>query len=167
MDAQVDQREMPVEPTTAGRAKKKRPSGQLASRRHKTRKGKLRLLTLNSLDARTAAYAGARKSIERLSVDMGGDDRLSEGEKQLIQHAAIIGAFATDFETCWVAGQPCVVAGQKIEFFDYLQAAKTQCRLLVAAVSGLPRRAKEVESLDNYLAQQPTTDTAEDEEVVS
>jgi hypothetical protein len=60
-----------------------------------------------------------------------------------------------------------VVAGQKIEFSDYLQAVKTQCRLLVAAVSGLPRRAKEVESLDSYLSQQPTTDTAEDEEVAS
>jgi hypothetical protein len=106
MDAQVDQHEMPAESTTARQAKK-RPSGQLSSKRRKTRKGKLRLLTLDSLDARTAAYAGARKSIERLSVDMGGDDRLSEGEKQLIQHAAIIGAIATDFETCWVAGQPC------------------------------------------------------------
>lgn len=137
MDAQVDQREMPAEVTPA---KRTRISGQLSSKRRKTRKGKLRLLTLDLLDARTAAYAGARKSIERLSVDMGGDDRLSEGEKQLIQHAAIIGAIATDFETCWVAGQPCVVAGQKIEFSDYLQAAKTQCRLLVAAGSGGIRR---------------------------
>jgi hypothetical protein len=82
-------------------------AGAALPRRSKTRQGKARLLTLDALDARTAAYADARKLIRDLSVDLGGEDRLSAGEHQLVQRAAMTGAIVADFEARRVAGQLC------------------------------------------------------------
>ena len=126
-----------MQPNTTVEQQAKSNGEATLPKRSKTRKGKIRLLTLDSLDARTAAYASASKLIETLSVDMGGMDQLSEGEKQLITRAAMIGAIATDFEARWVAGQ-------KVELSDYLQAVNAQRRVLATLVSGLPRRAKDI-----------------------
>lgn len=104
-------------------------------KRSRTRQGKSRLLTLDALDYRTAAYASATKLIETLSSDLGGSDQLSAGEKQLVTRAALTGAITADFETRWVAGE-------QIELGDYLMACRTQCRLL--ALLGLRRRQKDV-----------------------
>jgi hypothetical protein len=112
-----------------------RAADALSKERTKTRKGKARLLTLDALDYRTAAYAAARKLIATLSSDLGGDDQLSEGERQLVTRTALVGAIVSDFEARWVAGQ-------KIELGDYLQACRTQCRLL--ALLGLQRRPRDV-----------------------
>jgi hypothetical protein len=102
-------------------------------KRSRTRQGKARLLTLDALDARTAAYAAATKLIDTLSRDLGED--LSEGERQLVTRVAMTGAIVADFEARWVAGEQIVLS-------DYLQACRTQCRLL--ALLGLARRPKDI-----------------------
>jgi hypothetical protein len=101
--------------------------------RRQTRKGKARLLTLDALDARTAAYAAAKRLVSAISADLGND--LTAGERQLVQRVALVGAIVDDFETKWVAGQ-------QIELSEYLQACRTQCRLL--ALLGLQRRARNI-----------------------
>jgi hypothetical protein len=104
-------------------------------RRARTRQGKARLLTLGNLDARTAAAKEARDLIARLTADLGGDEQLSAGERQLVQRAALTGAIAADAEARWVAGQP-------VELGDYLQAVNVQRRVL--ATLGLQRRPRDV-----------------------
>jgi hypothetical protein len=101
--------------------------------RKRTRQGKTRLLSLSSLDGRTAAAAAAKRLVSPMSADLG--DSLSAGERQLVQRIALVGAIVDDFETKWVAGI-------KIELGDYLQACRTQCRLL--STLGLQRRARDI-----------------------
>jgi hypothetical protein len=112
-------------------------------RRMRTRKGKARLLTLDSLDGRTAAAQAARQLIDTLTSDLGDDDQLSEGQRQLVQRAAVCGAIIADYEARWIAGEP-------IPLNEYLAAVNVQRRVL--ATLGLERRAKPVETLSEYLA---------------
>lgn len=102
-------------------------------KRSRTRQGKTRLLTLATLDARTAAYADACRLVETLSTDLGGD--LSEGERQLVTRAAMTGAIVADFEARWVSGQ-------SVPLTDYLAAINVQRRVL--ATLGLQRRQRDV-----------------------
>jgi hypothetical protein len=44
--------------------------------------------------------------IERVAADLGGTDRLSTAEQQLVRHAAITGAMIEDMATRWLSGQP-------------------------------------------------------------
>jgi hypothetical protein len=101
----------------------------------RTRQGKARLVTLDGLDARTAAAKAARHLIETLSSDLGGDDQLSAGQRQLVHRAALCGAIIADFEARWVAGQT-------IPLNEYLSAVNVQRRVL--ATLGLERRVKDV-----------------------
>ena len=110
-------------------------------RRRRTRQGKFRLITLDQLDARTAAAQSARQLIATLSTDLGND--LTVGQQQLVARAALLGAITSDFETRWVAGEP-------IQLSDYLSACNVQRRIL--ATLGLERRPREVPSLADYLA---------------
>jgi hypothetical protein len=41
-----------------------------------------------------------------MEVDAGGSDRLSTGERQIIQRAAITGAVLEDIEARWLEGEP-------------------------------------------------------------
>ncbi len=115
-------------------------------RRSRTRQGKLRLLTLDQLDARTAAAQGARQLIEQLIVDMeAGGRELTVGERQLATRAAMLEAVIGDFETRWVAGE-------QIALGDYFAAVNVQRRVL--ATLGLERRARDVTpSLDQIKAE--------------
>jgi hypothetical protein len=106
----------------------------LASKRQ-TKKGKARLVTLETLDGRTAAAREARSLIAALSADLGGDDQLSAGERQLVTRAALVGAIVTDFEARWVAGE-------NVPLSDYLAAVNVQRRVL--ATLGLQRRSRDV-----------------------
>jgi hypothetical protein len=74
-----------------------------------------------------------------LCSDLGGEDRLSEGERQLVQRAALIGAIVEDFETRWVAGQ-------QVDLGEYLQAVNCQRRVL--ATLGLQRVPKDLDQID-------------------
>jgi|SoimicmetaTmtLMA_FD_contig_61_635408_length_667_multi_2_in_0_out_0_1 hypothetical protein len=128
------------------------PSGRLPRRAVRTRQGRARLLTLDSLDGRTAAAQAARQLIDTLTSDLGGADQLSEGQRQLVQRAAVCGAMIADYEARWIAGEP-------IPLNEYLAAVNVQRRVL--ATLGLERRAKPVETLAQYIArkypQQPDT----------
>jgi hypothetical protein len=53
-----------------------------------------------------AAYKESRKLIDEIEADLGGADRLSTGERQPVQHAAVLGAILIDYEARWIAGQP-------------------------------------------------------------
>ena len=75
-------------------------------RQTRTRQGRARLLTLDHLDQRTAAAKAARNLVTHLTSDLGGDDQLSAGERELVKRAALCGAIVADFEARWVAGQP-------------------------------------------------------------
>lgn len=104
--------------------------------------GKLRLLTLGHLDGRTLAARRARELIEAIQADLGGGDRLSEGEKQLVQRAAVLGAYIKSLEVRWLNGE-------KVDLADYLAACNTQRRIL--ATVGLARRTKDIGGLGDLL----------------
>jgi hypothetical protein len=96
---------------------------------------KLGLLTLDALDGRTAGARRARALVEAIEADLGGSDRLSEGARQLVQHAAILGAVIEDCEARWLGGG-------SVDMADYLAAIGGQRRLLTTL--GLQRRARDV-----------------------
>lgn len=105
---------------------------------------KLRLLTLDSLDGRTLACRRARQLVDAIGADLGGADRLSEGSRQLVQRAAVLGTFIKSCEAQWLAGQDVALG-------DYLAAINSQRRVL--ATIGLERRAREVlPSVAEYVA---------------
>jgi hypothetical protein len=97
--------------------------------------GKMRLLTLGHLDGRTAAARRARELIEAIELDLGGGDRVSEGTRQLVQRAAVLGAYIENCEALWLGGQV-------VDLPDYLAAINAQRRVL--ATIGLDRRPRNV-----------------------
>jgi hypothetical protein len=106
--------------------------------------GKAKLLTLSDIDARTRAHRETRKLIEAIELDLGGADRLSTGERQLVQRAAVLGALLCDTESRWIDGEP-------IDPTTYCTTINAQCRLL--EVLGLSRRPRDVsQDLSSYLA---------------
>jgi len=64
---------------------------------------------------------------------MGGGDCLSEGARQLVQRAAVLGTFIESCEVKWLSGQP-------IELLDYMAAVNCQRRVLeTIGVERVPR----------------------------
>jgi hypothetical protein len=107
-------------------------------RRRRTRAGKVRLLTLDDLDGRTAAAQNAQSLVEALINSLGGHDQLSTQELELAKRAALTGAIIADFEARWVSGQ-------QISLSEYFAGVNVQRRVL--ATLGLQRRSKEVGGL--------------------
>ena len=68
-------------------------------------RGKVRLLTLSDLDRRTSAARRAHDLIHAIHDDLGGEDRLATGERQIVQRAALLGVMAEDLETRWLGGE--------------------------------------------------------------
>jgi len=66
----------------------------LLDTKRRTRRGKSRLLTLDALDARTAAAREARNLIGCLAADLGGEDCLTAGQlvAPLADHRAAVNA---------------------------------------------------------------------------
>jgi hypothetical protein len=88
--------------------------------------------------------------VEAIEKDLGGGDRLSEGERQLVQRAAVLGAFIESCEVQWLGGAA-------VELQDYLAAINAQRRVL--ATIGLERRARNVTpDLHDYLAAKSALD---------
>ena len=81
--------------------------------------GRAKLLTLDRLDRRTAAAQRAHALVKAIEADMGGGDCLSEGARQLVQRAAVLGTFIESCEVKWLSGQP-------IELLDYMAAVNCQ-----------------------------------------
>jgi hypothetical protein len=103
---------------------------------------KVRLLTLEHLDGRTAAARLVRDLVAAMEEDLGGSDRLTAGQHQLVQRAAVLGAFIENCEARWIAGE-------QFDTAEYLAAINVQRRVLVTI--GLSRRARDVTSLSQYL----------------
>jgi hypothetical protein len=69
--------------------------------------------------------------IGAIEDDLGGGDQLTEGARQLVQRAAILGTFVESCEAQWLAGEA-------VELADYLAAVNSQRRVL--ATIGIERR---------------------------
>ena len=63
-----------------------------------TVKGRTRFITLADLDGRTRAARNARDIAAAMTADLGGEQDLTEAQRQLIQRAATLGALIEDFE---------------------------------------------------------------------
>jgi hypothetical protein len=81
-------------------------SGNGVDVRPKISGDKTRLLSLEDLDRRTAGYRKTAELIDRIEADLGGADRLSTAEQQIIRHAALTGAMLEDLGTRWLNGEP-------------------------------------------------------------
>jgi hypothetical protein len=88
-------------------------------------------MTLDDIDRRTAAYANVKHLIDELEASAGGTDRLSPGERQLIQRCAVLGALLEDTETRWIRSGA-------IDPKDYCTVINAQRRVLETL--GLQRR---------------------------
>jgi hypothetical protein len=109
------------------------------------RSGKARLLTLDGLDRRTAAYRETKRLIDELESDLGGADQLSSAERQIIQHAAVLGALLTDTEGRWIGGEP-------IDATVYCATINAQRRLFESI--GIQRRPRNLTPrLHDYLSE--------------
>ena len=108
-------------------------------------KGKARLLSLEDLDRRTGAYRKTAELIDRVEADLGGADRLSTAELQIIRHAALTGAMLEDLGARWLSGEP-------IDPALYVQLSNSERRLYETV--GLRRVARDVTppSVADYLA---------------
>jgi hypothetical protein len=105
---------------------------------------KVRLLSLDDLDRRTTAARRARELIAAVTGDLGGEERLATGERQLIQRVALLGCMAEDIESRWLMGEA-------VDPGTLATLANCQRRLLETV--GLKRVAKEVvPSLSEYIA---------------
>jgi hypothetical protein len=104
---------------------------------------KVRLLSLHDLDRRTAAYRRTVDLIEAIEHDAGGHDRLSTGERQIIQRIALTCTIAEHLEARWLSGED-------IDPALYCTLANAQKRLLETV--GLRRVPRDVTpSLAEYL----------------
>ena len=93
------------------------------------------MLTLGALDQRTTAAKRARQLIETIEADLGGSDNLSEGSRQLVQRAAVLGTFIESCEAKWLSGKA-------VDLADYLAAINSQRRVL--ATIGLQRQPRDI-----------------------
>jgi hypothetical protein len=105
---------------------------------------KVRLRSLAELDGRTQAAKAAKALIAELEADLGGADRLSAGEHEIVQRCALASAMLRDMEANWLSGRPLDIAA-------YTTLANTQSRLL--KLLGLERRPRDVTpDLHRYIA---------------
>jgi hypothetical protein len=114
--------------------------------------GKLRLMTLADLDRRTGAAYRAHSMVKAIHEDLGGADRLSTGERSLIQRAALLDALAEDLEARWLLGQ-------SIDTGTLCAIANCQRRLLETV--GLKRKPRDVTRLSTYLANTTAEEAAQ------
>jgi hypothetical protein len=109
---------------------------------------KTKLLTLGQLDGRTVAAKSVRALIDAIEDDLGGSDRLSAGEREIVKRAALAGAMIEHLEAVWLTGNGLDVAA-------YTALVNVQRRLLTTV--GLQRRAKDVTpDLAKYIASAAT-----------
>ena len=105
---------------------------------------KIRLRSLDDLDNRTLAAKRTRQLLGDIVSDLGGPENVTAAQRQLVQRAAILGAYLEDIEFKWASGE-------EIPFAEYLVAVNAQRRVL--ATIGLERRSRDVTpSLADYLA---------------
>ena len=99
------------------------------------RRGTEGLRSLADLDQRTRAAKLAQGLIANIESDLGGSERLTTGQRELVKRAALAGALAEDVEVRWLQGEAIEVAA-------YSMLLNTQRRLL--ATVGLNRIPKDI-----------------------
>jgi hypothetical protein len=114
--------------------------------RFKSGGDKVRLLSLHDIDRRTAAYRRTSDLIDAIEADAGGRDRLSTGERQIIQRIALTCTLAEHLEARWLAGE-------EIDPALYCTLANAQRRLLETVPAALRRVPRDVTpSVEEYAA---------------
>ena len=93
------------------------------------------LKTLDDIDGRSFGYRHAHAVMGRLIADLGGDDNLIEGQRRLVQRAAVIDAMLESDEADWLSGNP-------IDVMVYLARVNSQRRLIMNL--GLKRVARDI-----------------------
>ena len=73
-------------------------------------KGKTRLLRLDDIDRRTAAYRETAELISALEADLGGRDQVSTARLQIVEFAGVASAMRKDLAARWLSGEPVDVA---------------------------------------------------------
>jgi hypothetical protein len=108
--------------------------------------GYVRFLSLRDIDGRSRAAARCRELVRELEADLGGHDRLSTAQRQLVENAAVLATMLEDFTVRHMLGEP-------VELESYLSAINVQRRLLTTL--GLERWAPDVTpTLREYIAQE-------------
>jgi hypothetical protein len=105
------------------------------------------LLMKQGVAKRSTAYLTTKELIAAIESDLGGSDQLSAAERQLVQHAAIVGSMLADMEIRYLAGKT-------IDTSEYGFLVGVQHRLF--SLIGLRRRPKDVTpSLEDVLRDEP------------
>jgi hypothetical protein len=68
----------------------------------KAKSAKTRLISLQDLDRRTAAYRQVSSLAAAIEADLGGD--LSKAQREVVEAAALLGAVWRDLAAHWFAG---------------------------------------------------------------
>jgi hypothetical protein len=107
------------------------------------------LLTIDALDRRTRAYKRFVAIRSAIIEDLGGEDALSEVQRQLVSKFATL---SLQLE----ATEAAALAGQAIDAEAFGRAAGHLRRL--AEVIGLQRRPRDITSLTDYLTARASGD---------
>lgn len=106
---------------------------------------KVRLKNLNDLDRRTMAARAVFDLRDRIASDLGGSDRLTAMEQELVDNVALLGAMLKDSAANYLSGTP-------VDLTEFMALTNAQRRLM--ADLGLERRQKDINAtLDGYLRQ--------------
>jgi hypothetical protein len=109
---------------------------------HRKRASLLR--QFEGLDRRSLPYLETKRLIDAMQADLGGADQLSAAEKQMVQHAAILGAVIAKTEAHFLKHQ-------RIDAAEYCLVVNAQRRLFETL--GTRRRPRDVTpDLQTYLA---------------
>jgi hypothetical protein len=63
------------------------------------------LLTLKGLGYRSPAYRATKRLVREIEADLGGAENLTAMERQMVQHGAVLGAIAQDYEARYLMGR--------------------------------------------------------------
>jgi hypothetical protein len=108
------------------------------------RRPKHRLLSLRSLDKRTAASRSARETRDRICADLGGEGELSTLQTALVDAAAVTAVMLADLRLRWLRGEDTI----EVTAIATLQNTFNR----TAAMLGLNRQARDlVPDLRRYL----------------
>lgn len=106
---------------------------------------KVKVRSLGDLDGRTAPAKRARALAADIISDLGGDDNISAGERELVTRVSVLATVCQDAEVA-------LLTGEEVDLQLHLAAVNALRRVL--STLGLERRAKDVTpTLDVYLKQ--------------
>src|SRR6516162_8854855 len=119
-------------------------------------RGKVRLLTRQSLDGRTKARKQFDAIAEGIAADLGGSDRLSTVQRHLVEAFAGCAVVVHDINARLLLGQP-------IDIGEATQAVSSLVRL--ASRIGVGRHMRDVTDLTDHITKKIEAKKAEAEAV--